>query len=142
MAKLYYEDVEVGTEITPLEKKPTTEQLVRWAGASGDYLQIHYDKDFAQSVGLPNILVHGMLKWQFLIQMVTDWIGVDGKLKKSSCRYKGMDFPGDTLTCKGKVVKKFVDDNDQCLECELSLENQRDEITVTGSAVVSVPSRG
>ncbi len=48
MAKqLFWEDVEEGTEITTLEKQPTTQQLVRWAGASGDFYQIHYDKDFA-----------------------------------------------------------------------------------------------
>ncbi|MBL7119400.1 MAG: dehydratase [Dehalococcoidia bacterium] len=142
MAKLYYEDVEVGAEITPLVKQPTTRQLVRWAGASGDFNEFHYDKDVAQSAGLPGVIVHGLLKFQFLIQMLTDWIGVDGTLQKVSCRYRGMDFPGDTITCKGTVVNKFVDGDRHCLECEITLENQRGEQTTPGRAIVAVPSRG
>ncbi len=45
--QVFYEDVEVGMEIPPLVKTPSTRQLVMWAGASGDYYEIHYDKDFA-----------------------------------------------------------------------------------------------
>ena len=51
----------MGAEVPALVKHPTTMQLVKWAGASGDYLQIHYDKDFAQSQGLPGVIVHGWL---------------------------------------------------------------------------------
>lgn len=142
MAKVYYEDVAVGAEITPLVKQPTTRQLVRWAGASGDFNEFHYDKDVAQSAGLPGVIVHGLLKFQFLIQMLTDWIGVDGTLKKVSCRYRGMDFPGDTITCKGTVINKFVDGDQHCLECEITVENQRGEQTTPGRAIVAVPSRG
>ena len=63
MAKqIYFEDVEVGTEIGPLEKNPTTQQLVKYAGASGDFYQIHYDKDFALANKLPGVILHGALK--------------------------------------------------------------------------------
>ena len=139
MKGLFYEDIEVGMEIPPLVKNPTTAQLVRWAGASGDFYELHYDKDFAQRAGMPGVLVHGQLKWQFLIQMITDWIGVYGTIMKIDCRYTGMDFPGDTLTCNGRVVKKFFEKNLHCFECELFLENQRGEKTVSANAVVSVP---
>jgi len=142
MAMLYWEDVAVGAEITPLVKRPTTRQLVRFAGASGDFNEPHYDKDFALSWGLPGVIVQGMLKLHFLVQMITDWIGDEGDLLKISCQYRGLDYPGDTLTCKGKVVRKFVNGDEHCLECAISLENQRDEKTTPGSAVVVVPSRG
>ncbi len=46
--QVYWEDVTEGMELPSLVKNPTTQQLVRYAGASGDYYQIHYDKDFAQ----------------------------------------------------------------------------------------------
>ena len=71
--QLYYEDITVGSELTPLVKQPTTRQLVMWAGASGDYYQIHYDKDFAQSRGLPGVIVHGQLVCSFLGQLMTGW---------------------------------------------------------------------
>lgn len=142
MAKLCYEDVEVGTEITPLVKKPTTRQLVKWAGATGDFNEPHYDKDLAKSWGLPGVIVQGLLKHQFLIQMITDWIGVDGDLLEISCHYRGMDYPGDALTCTGKVLKKFVKGDRHCLECEVGITNQRGERTTPGRVIVALPSRG
>ena len=68
--QLYYEDVAVDSEITPLVKQPTTRQHVMWAGASGDYYQIHYDKDFAQSQGLPDVIIPGHMVFSFLGQLV------------------------------------------------------------------------
>lgn len=139
--QLYYEDVAVGDEITPLAKQPTTRQLVMWAGASGDYNPIHYDKDFAQSQGLPGVIVHGQLTACFLGQLITDWIGVLGVVHNFSCSYRGMNFPGEVLTCRGKVTKKYVADDKHYMECDIWVENPKGEKTVPGRAVVTVPSR-
>ena len=49
----YFEDIEEGTELPTLRKDPTTHQLVKYAGASGDYYQIHYDLNFAKANNLP-----------------------------------------------------------------------------------------
>ena len=140
--QLYYEDIMVGSEITPLVKQPTTRQLVRWAGASGDYYEIHYDKDFAQSKGLPGIIVHGQLAYSFLGQLMTDWIGEQGILRKLTCNYRGMNFPGEPLVCKGKVIKKYVEDGEYCVECNIWAENVKEEKTITGMAIVIMPARG
>ena len=138
----YWEDVSEGMEIPPLEKKPTTRQLVQYAGASGDFYEIHYDKDYAQASGLPGPILHGALKSAFLAQLITDWIGEQGTLKKLSCQYRGMDVPGDTLTCKGTVSKKYVEDSWHMVECEIWIENNKGERTTPGKATVIVPSRG
>ena len=140
--QLYYEDVNVGSEITPLVKQPTTRQLVMWAGAVGDYLPIHYDKDFAQSRGLSGVIVHGQLVGAFLGQLMTDWIGEVGTLRKLSCSYKGMNYPGETLTGKGKVTKKYVQNGEYYVECRLWAENSKGEKTASGMATIILPSRG
>jgi len=140
--QLYYEDVAEGSEITPLVKQPTTRQLVMWAGASGDYNPIHYDKDFAQSKGLPGVIVHGQLAGCFLGQLITDWVGVEGRLGKLTCNYRGMNFPGEALFCKGRVSKKYVEEGEHYIECSLWVENKKGEKTVSGRAIVAVPSRG
>jgi acyl dehydratase len=140
--QLYYEDIVVGSEITALVKQPTTRQLVMWAGASGDYYPIHYDKDFAQSKGLPGVIVHGQLVGCFLGQLMTDWMGEQGSLRKLTCSYKSLNFPGEALTCKGKVNKKYVEDGTHYIECNLWVENLKGEKTVTGKAVITIPSRG
>ncbi len=153
MAKqLCYEDVEVGTEVTPLAKIATTRMLVQWAGASGDRNPLHYDDDFAKSQGVGAPIVHGALKRAWLGQLVTDWIGEQGELRKLSCRYRGMDYPrkmktmeepqeGETWWCKGKVSKKYEDGGEHFAECEIWLENGKGEKTTTGAAVVTLPSR-
>jgi len=143
MAKeVFWEDVEVGTEVTPLEKNATSQQLVRWAGGSGDFYQIHYDKDFALSNNLPGIIVHGALKSAWLGQMLGDWVGESGTVKKFGCSYRGMDVPDDALTCKGAVTNKYVEGKEHCVECEIWLENSKGEKTTPGTAVVVLPSKG
>lgn len=139
--KLYWEDVKEGMELPHLVKRPNTQQLVKWAGASGDYYQIHYDTAFAQANGLPGVIVHGALKNAFLGQLVTDWIGEYGTLKRLSCQYRGMDVPDDTLTSKGKVVRKYQEDDKCLVDCEIWIENGRGEITTPGAATVALPSR-
>ncbi len=131
----------MGNEVTPLSKEPTTKQLVMWAGAVGDYIPIHYDKDFAQSRGLSGVIVHGQLVGAFLGQLVTDWIGEGGTLRKLSCSYKGMNYPGEAITCKGKVTKKYVEDGRHYVECSLWAENPKGEKTASGTAVVILPTR-
>jgi acyl dehydratase len=140
--KLFYEDVVVGSEITPLVKQPTTRQLVMWAGASGDFNPIHYDKDFALKRGLPGVVVHGQLAGCFLGQMLTDWLGEEGSLKKLSLSYKGMNFPGEALTCKGTVAKKYIEDDQHLVVLSIWAENPRGEKTVSGTAIVTLPSMG
>ncbi|TET25349.1 MAG: acyl dehydratase [Dehalococcoidia bacterium] len=140
--QLYYQDIAVGDEITPLVKQPTSRQLVMWAGASGDFNPIHYDKDLALSRGLPGVIVPGQLAGCFLGQLITDWIGDGGRLKKLSLSYKGMNLPGKTLTCRGRVTKKYLEDSEHYLVCSLWVEGAAGEKTITGTAVVTLPSRG
>ena len=80
--QVYFEDVQPGSELPTLRKDPTTQQLVMYAGASGDFYQIHYDQEYARANGLPNVILHGALKNAFLGHLVTDWIGELGTLKK------------------------------------------------------------
>ena len=138
----YWEDVEVGHELPAVVKRPSTRQLVKYAGASGDFYEVHYDKDFAVDIGLPGIIVHGALKNAYLAQVVTDWMGPDGALRKLSVRYRGTDVPDDDLTCSGRVTKVYEQDGAHLVDCALTLENSGGEQTTTGMATVQLPSRG
>jgi acyl dehydratase len=139
--QIYWEDVKEGMEIPTLVKHPSTRQLVRYAGVSGDFYEIHYDKDFAISTGLEGVILHGALKQAFLGQLMTDWIGEHGTLRKLSAQYRGMDKPGDTLLCKGKVTKKYVKGGEHLVDCEVWVENQRGEKFTPGEATAALPTR-
>ena len=140
-SQVYFEDIEAGTEIPSLVKYPTTMQLVKYAGASGDYYQIHYDKDFALANGLPGVIVHGWLTLSFLGQMLTDWLGEQGALEKLNGSYRGMNNVHEEVFCHGKVTKKYAEAGKNLARLEIWAENPRGDKTVTGSAVVALPSR-
>lgn len=140
--QVYWEDVAEGTELPDLVKEPTTRQLVQYAGASGDFYEIHYDKDFAIGNQLEGPILHGALKSAFLGQLVTDWMGPLGTLKRLQCQYRGMDAPGQPITARGSVTRKYQQDGQYLVECELRLENAQGQNTTPGSATVALPSRG
>jgi acyl dehydratase len=139
--QLFFEDLTEGMEVPALVKYPTTMQLVKYAAASGDFYQIHYDKDFALSMGLPGIIVHGRLALAFLGEMVTDWIGERGELLKLGGSYRGMNNVHEDLFCKGKVTKKYTENGKNCVRLEIWVENPQGDKTVTGNAVIALPSR-
>ncbi len=138
--QLYFEDVTEGMDIPTLTKNPTPRQLVKYAGASGDFYEIHYDKDYAVNNELPGTILHGALKNAFLGQLMTDWIGAHGVLKKLSCQYRGMDQPESTIYCKGKAVRKYREGSENLVDCEIWVENEKGERTTPGKATVALPS--
>lgn len=144
MAKktVYYDDVKVGDEVPTLLKKPTTRQLVKYAGASGDYYEIHYDHQFAVNAGLKDgVIVHGLLTAGWMAQMLTDWLPSPTALKKFGVSYRAMARPGDTIACKGKIVNKYEKDREHLVDCEIYAENQRGENCAVGTATAALPTR-
>ena len=139
--QVYWDDVKEGTELTSVVKNPTTQQLVKYAGASGDYYQIHYDQDFAKSNNLDGVILHGALKNAFLGHLVTKWMGPQGDLKRLACQYRGMDMPDSPVTAKGVVTRKYQEQGANLVDCEIWLENKDGEKTTPGSATVALPSR-
>jgi acyl dehydratase len=77
----------VGQELPARNFKLTRDSLVRYAGASGDFNPIHYRDDFAQSVGLPGVLAHGMLTMGLAVQTVVDFVGDSGKILDYQVRF-------------------------------------------------------
>ena len=141
MAQLYFDDVKEGMDIATVEKTPTTKTLVQWAGASGDYFELHYDKDFAQSMGFPGPIVHGRLEAAYLTQLLTDWIGDKGELRKMSVQYRGNAFPGQPLSLGGKVTKKYFEGGENLVECQIWVKNPEGKEITPGTAVVALPSK-
>lgn len=137
MAKqLCYENVEVGFEIPTLVKRPTTRQLVKWGCLREDFYELHYDKDFAISLGLPGVPVQGELVCSFLSQMLIDWVREQGTIRKLNCSFRGVVLAKEDVICKGKVFNKYIQSGDNCLECEIWAENSKGEKPVIGTALI------
>lgn len=138
----YYEDVQEGAELPPLVKGPIRLiDLVKYAGASDDYAEIHFDREVATRNTFPDVILHGMLKTAWLAQMVTHWAGEAATLKSIDCQYRGIDVVGETVTCKGTVTKKEIADGQHLVHCNLWTENTRGERTTRGMATIALPTK-
>jgi acyl dehydratase len=89
-------DVAVGTTLPPLTVHLTRTDLVRYAGASGDFNPIHHSDHAAARAGLPGVIAHGLLTMGTAMRVVTDWVGDPARVRSCSCRFtKPVVVPDD-----------------------------------------------
>ena len=131
-AKLYFEDVNEGDELRPFTVENLTRgDFVKYAGASGDFTPLHYDQTFVEAAGIPTVFAMGMLNAGILSRLVTDYAGLEN-LRKYKVRFATRVWPGDSVTCKGKVTKKAIENGEKIIE---------GEVAVQGSFRAALPSR-
>jgi len=111
-ATISYDDVEVGAEIGPREFTVQRINLIMYAGASGDFNVIHWNERIAKSVGLPDVIAHGMYTMAQAARVVTDWCGDPGAIVDYKVRFSRPvvvpdDDKGATLTVTGRVEDKL-----------------------------------
>lgn len=140
-AQRYFEDVEEGMELAPLTRTVSTTQMFLYSAVTRNAHRIHYEERFAQSEGLPKVLVQGPLQGAQLSAYVTDWMGALGFLRKFSYSNRGMALPGQALTLRGKVVRKHRLDARPAVDLEVWEENADGQLLVPALATVLLPSR-
>jgi acyl dehydratase len=141
MAQVYFEDVSEGQEIPKVVQPCDSQRLVLWAAGSGDYYQIHYDKDFAQSTGLKDRITHGALKHALLGRLLDEWAGSEGTVRRVACSYRGMDMIDKDVTCRGVITGKRQEDGANIVDLEVWTEDPDGNKTTPGTAEVALPSR-
>jgi acyl dehydratase len=137
---VYFEEVTEGSELPPLSRLQTQKRFVRYAQASNDLSDIHYDYQLMRSRGMPDVVGQGALSAAYIASMVTNWCTPDGFLKKLSVQYRHYSFPGDVLTAKGVVTSKHQEKGDNLVMCDVCAENQYGREVTIGQAVVSLPT--
>jgi acyl dehydratase len=140
-SKLYFEDIQVGEEIPQLVKAPVTHlQLVRYAGASGDFNPLHTDPKVGEEIGTGGIIAHGMLIMGFVGQMLSDYVGPQA-LRKFGVRFKGMTHLDDVITCTGTITEKYEADGQGYIKGKVQAKDQSDDLKVAGTFTATVPYR-
>ena len=109
-----YDDVAVGTRLDTVTVQVRRSDLVRYAGASGDFNPIHWNERTARSVGLPDVIAHGMFTMAEAGRVVTDWVGDPGAVLDYGVRFSAPvpvpdDEDGTTLEVTGVVEAKLED---------------------------------
>ena len=111
-ATIKYADVTAGDELAPATYPVTRLNLVKYCGASGDFNVIHWNERIARSVGLPNVIAHGMFTMAQAGRYVTDWTGDPGAVEEFGVRFSSMvvvpdDDTGATIEVSGRVEEKL-----------------------------------
>lgn len=133
-----WDSLKEGDSIPVLIKKPGVTQLVKYAAGSGDFNPLHHDYQFPQAKAIGSIIVHGRFKYAQLGECVSNWLNHRGRIKKITCQYRGMDFPGQEISCKGTIARKWKEGGEQLVELDVWTENQEGKKTTPGKAVVSL----
>ncbi|PFH87752.1 MaoC/PaaZ C-terminal domain-containing protein [Bacillus sp. AFS088145] len=134
---MFFEDINEGYEFPVLQKDPITRvQLVRFAGASGDFHPLHLVEEVADKAGM-KIIAHGMLIMGMLSQGVTSWVSRKN-IKKIQVRFSKMTYPGESIQIVGKVLEKKTDNT---VVGEVLAKNSEGEVKVAGIFEAILPSR-
>jgi len=133
--KLKFDGISPGDEAPVVSHKLTRTDLVKFAGASGDFNPMHTDEVAAKEAGLPSVFGHGMFSMGLLGRAVTDWAGA-GNLKVYSVRFTRQTWPGETLSTKIVVSGKEETTEGKIVIAELTLHNQDGEVKLNGSTRV------
>ncbi|MHA7153931.1 MaoC family dehydratase [Arthrobacter sp. TMN-50] len=138
-------DLSVGQEIGSATVEATRQDLVKYAGASGDFNPIHWNSDFAQGVGLPGVIAHGMFTMGAAVQLVTDWIGDPAAVVDYQTRFTkpvivedttALGTPGAVIEVAGKIGA--VDLDNSTVRVDLTVTSVGQKVLVKAQAVVRI----
>jgi acyl dehydratase len=134
-----WETLREGDELAELRKRPGVTQLVKYAAGSGDFNPLHHDYRFPQAKAIGSIIIHGRFKYASLGELVSDWLGHNGRVRKISCQYRGMDVPDKELVCRGLVTRKWEEKGERLAELSVWTEDEEGRKTTPGRAIVLFP---
>lgn len=123
-----------GDALPELAKAPVSRtQLVKYAGASGDYNPIHFDDEAARAGGLRGVIAHGMLSMGFLGQFVEAAFGA-GSCRRLEARFQGMVSLGEEIVCRGVVAETGEEDGRPFAVCEIEAADSGGRVVASGEA--------
>ena len=140
--QLYFEDVNVGDEMTPLRVEPTTAQLFFFSAATYNGHRIHYDRTWAVDVeGHQDVLVQGPLQAALLARAITDWAGAKARLVSYSVQNRASAYPGEQLRFVGTVENTEIVDGRGMVTLAVRGEKDADAVLMPGHATVELPRK-
>jgi acyl dehydratase len=115
----------------------TRTDLVRYAGAGGDFNPIHHDEQFARDAGLPTVFAMGMFHAGLLSGQVAGWLGL-ANVRRFAVRFTGQVWPDDTLTFTGVVDRVYDEDGVRLADCTFAVTRQTGDIAIKATATAVV----
>ena len=104
--------------------------------------RVHWEEEFALEVGAPGAYDYGPERSSWLMHQLTNWMGDEGFLRQADCKIRRHNPAGDMLFIRAKVTKKYKEGNRYLIALTQEAQNQNNELSILGSAIVQLPSRG
>lgn len=135
MNRIKIGDYKQGDEIPELKTDAIQHMdLVRYAGASGDFNPIHTDPEFAEKVGLGGTIAHGMYVMALIGRCVTNWVN-PAQMQSFGVKFKAMTKPGQAITCSGKVKK--IKEDEKLMTVSVQAADENGEVKAAGDVVIA-----
>jgi acyl dehydratase len=135
-----YDEVEAGADLPEVSYPVTRLSLVKYCGASGDFNFIHWNERIAKSVGLPDVIAHGMFTMAQAGRYVSDWAGPLAIVTEFGVRFSAMvvvpDDDGATIEVSGQVTEKL---EGNLVAVALTARSAGTKVLTRATAVVRLP---
>ena len=133
-----WSDVKVGDALpTYVHESVTRTDLVKYAGASGDYNPMHHDETLATKAGMPSVFAHGMFSMGLLSNVLVAFGGASS-IKRYDVQFRAITWPADKISCTGKVTGKREEGGQKLVDVELQCETKPGTRTIIGSATLAL----
>ena len=131
-----YKSAKIGESLPELIIGPVSRtDLALYAGASGDHNPLHIDTDYANQIGLPDVISHGMLIMGYLGRVLTNNIN-QNQILEYGVQFTSITNIGDKLTCSAIVKKIYTNNSGKNLKLELSVKNQHSDLKLKGHSLI------
>ena len=131
-------DVTVGMELPTFSRKTDFDNWNRFAAVNYEFVPIHMADEWGQKAGLPGAIGMGRLQLSYLHNMLSDWLGADGRIVSVATQFRGQNLRGQTLTAKGKVTAVRKEGDETMVELEVSVDADGGAALAPGTAVVAI----
>ncbi|MFB0560356.1 MAG: MaoC family dehydratase [Candidatus Lokiarchaeia archaeon] len=136
--RIRFEDIHEGDEIPTLRVKMDKETYLNYSKMVNEINPLHFDEDYAKSLGFRTIVVAGVYTYSFLPKMLTDWLKNPECVKNIEIRYISPIYIEDEIVNKGVVKRKYLQNGEKIVECEVWVENQEGEKVTEGKARIII----
>jgi acyl dehydratase len=139
---MYFEEIQEGMAIPSATYGPMDRyKHIPIAIILRDTNPLHLDRVYAQERGMPDVVQQGPLNETFLYRFLTDWLHRPWDLRKTKIRFAANVFPDDLLTCGGTVTRKYYENGEPRVDCQIWQQNQKSERILVGEATFTLPGR-
>jgi acyl dehydratase len=140
---VYFEDVEVGQQITPWSRKTDFMNWNRYAAVNDEFVYFHMDDEAGRAAkNEQGAFGMGNLRFTYLLNILRDWAGDEAEIRQLGCQYRAINQKDDVLTCTGTITDKKVENGEHLVYLEVDVMNQDGKPTTPGTAVIVLPARG